>query len=316
MAANLVSDAMGNGNEQADQFSIQFEFPNSAPTAIMLSNSQIAENNAVGDLIGTLTSTDADSEDSFTYSLVTGTGDTDNASFTINGDQLLAAVAFDFESQNGFDIRIQTEDGNGGTFAQSLSINIDNVAEPLLRVVADFDIATTALGLTTPFEVTLHNDGDGPLQVTEITYPDGFSGPASTDIGAGSFETLTMFFSPLEEKVYNGDIAFQTNAGNTQVNVQAQGSIINGADDEIIDPDEVTIYPNPASQVLTIELTSLAHLPANIQMFQHSGRLAFQKQSHRGKTLQLDISSFKEGLYLIQISNHNSSLTKKIIIRR
>ncbi|SEW35473.1 Ig-like domain (group 3), partial [Roseivirga pacifica] len=66
---------------------------NYLPTAISLSSSSIDENSAVGSVVGTIASTDQDATDSHTYTLVAGTGDTDNASFSINGNQLLTAEA-------------------------------------------------------------------------------------------------------------------------------------------------------------------------------------------------------------------------------
>ena len=48
---------------------------------------------AVGAVIGTLSTSDPDASNTFTYTLVTGTGSTDNASFTINGSTLTAAAA-------------------------------------------------------------------------------------------------------------------------------------------------------------------------------------------------------------------------------
>ena len=60
---------------------------NEAPTDITLSNGTIAENSAVDTEVGTLTSTDPDAGDSFSYALVTGTGDTDNDSFNISVEQ-------------------------------------------------------------------------------------------------------------------------------------------------------------------------------------------------------------------------------------
>ncbi|MFM6436230.1 MAG: cadherin repeat domain-containing protein, partial [Microcystis panniformis] len=53
-------------------------------TNITLSNNNIAENQAVNTVIGELTSTDPDPGDTFTYSLVSGVGDTDNQFFTIS----------------------------------------------------------------------------------------------------------------------------------------------------------------------------------------------------------------------------------------
>ena len=58
---------------------------NSAPTDIALTPSSVAENQPSGTTVGTLTTTDPDAGNTFTYTLVSGTGSTDNASFTIVG---------------------------------------------------------------------------------------------------------------------------------------------------------------------------------------------------------------------------------------
>jgi hypothetical protein len=102
---------------------------NDAPTNIVLSNSNIEENKAVGEIIGDLTTTDPDLENTFTYSLVTGTGSTDNNLFTISNNQLQTNAVFDYESQNTYNIRVQTTDQGGLFYEKQLVIGITNVNE-------------------------------------------------------------------------------------------------------------------------------------------------------------------------------------------
>jgi large repetitive protein len=61
---------------------------NETPTDLALSSTSVAENVATNSTIGTLSTTDVDASNTFTYTLVTGTGDTDNAAFTITGADL------------------------------------------------------------------------------------------------------------------------------------------------------------------------------------------------------------------------------------
>ena len=56
--------------------------------------------------------------------MVSGTGDTDNGSFTITDDKILSGEVFDFETKSLYSIRVQTDDGNGGTFSKSFTIFI------------------------------------------------------------------------------------------------------------------------------------------------------------------------------------------------
>jgi gliding motility-associated-like protein len=102
---------------------------NEAPTAIALSNASTDENNAIDATIGTLTTTDPDAADSFTYSLVSGAGSTDNSKFTLSGNTLKAAEAFDFETKSSYSIRIQTSDAGGLSFQKTLSISVNDVNE-------------------------------------------------------------------------------------------------------------------------------------------------------------------------------------------
>lgn len=108
---------------------------NVAPTDITLSNNSINENNAVNALVGTLISIDVDAGDTHTHTLVSGSGSTDNASFTIVGNQLKATSVFDFETKTSYSIRVQTTDAGGLTFEKAFTITVNNVDEsPILSV--------------------------------------------------------------------------------------------------------------------------------------------------------------------------------------
>ncbi|WP_180981299.1 cadherin repeat domain-containing protein, partial [Cylindrospermopsis raciborskii] len=86
---------------------------NEAPTDLTLSATTIAENQAIGTVVGNLSTTDPDTGNTFTYSLVTGTGSIDNSSFTIDGGQLKTAAAFNFETKNSYSIRVRSTDQGG-----------------------------------------------------------------------------------------------------------------------------------------------------------------------------------------------------------
>ncbi|NCR44162.1 MAG: hypothetical protein GPJ09_07665 [Microcystis aeruginosa SX13-01] len=99
-------------------------------TNITLSNSNIAENQAVNTVIGDFTSTDPDPGDTFTYSLVAGAGDTDNSFFTITGSQLRTKAVFDFETKKTYSIRVKTTDQDGQFYEKQLTVNVTNIIEP------------------------------------------------------------------------------------------------------------------------------------------------------------------------------------------
>ena len=110
----------------------QLYYGNTPPTDVSLSNSTIDENSIIGTEVGTFTSIDIDNGDTHTYTLVSGTGDTDNSSFTISGDKLLSSEVFDFETKSSYSIRVQTDDGKGGTFSKSFDVSINDLNEYII----------------------------------------------------------------------------------------------------------------------------------------------------------------------------------------
>ena len=98
-----------------------------APTNILLSKMTIAEEQAKGTEIGTLTAESGTKP--YTYELVAGTGSDDNADFSIEGDRLKSNKIFDFETKASYSIRIQTTDKNKKSFAKAFTITISDVDE-------------------------------------------------------------------------------------------------------------------------------------------------------------------------------------------
>jgi hypothetical protein len=100
---------------------------NEAPTEIALTSTSIGENVSAPAVVGTLSATDPDAGETFSYALVSGTGDDDNSRFSITGDQLRAEATFDYETETTLSIRVQVTDGGGNTFAQSFTITVTDL---------------------------------------------------------------------------------------------------------------------------------------------------------------------------------------------
>lgn len=108
--------------------------PNSAPTDISLSSASITQTAATANAtIGTLTSTDADSGDTFTYTLVSGTGSTNNAAFAISGAAL--KVGGTALPAGSYSVRVSTTDSASNTFEKVFAITVsDNVAPTVASI--------------------------------------------------------------------------------------------------------------------------------------------------------------------------------------
>jgi uncharacterized protein len=130
--------------------------PNAAPTNLVISNEDIAENSAAGTPVGTLSATDRAS-DVLTYSLVDDAG----GRFTVDPvTGLLTAVGpLDFETASSFDVVARVTD-QGGLFTElTITINVTNVNEEPTAVndmiAVDEDGSTANL-----WDLLLGNDFD------------------------------------------------------------------------------------------------------------------------------------------------------------
>jgi hypothetical protein len=125
-----VSVSDGDGGTFEKQLTVTVNDQNLSPTNIALTPSSVAENAAIDTVVGTLSATDPDVGDTFTFTLVSGAGSTDNAFFNIAGSSLRTSVAFDFEAQSTFSIRVGVSDGHGGTFEKALTVTVTDANDP------------------------------------------------------------------------------------------------------------------------------------------------------------------------------------------
>ena len=152
-----ASDGQGGACEQA--FTIQVSDANDAPTALALSHAAIDENQSAGAVVGALSANDQDTSDALTYTLAAGEGDTDNGSFSIVGEQLRAASAFDYEAKALYTARLRVSDGRGGALERAFVIQVRDLNEPPLAR-ADLFTADEDATLTVAAPGVLLNDED------------------------------------------------------------------------------------------------------------------------------------------------------------
>ncbi|MEO9474425.1 MAG: LamG-like jellyroll fold domain-containing protein [Cyclobacteriaceae bacterium] len=139
-SGSYTPDATGNGQHLFLEANADILELNLEPTDIQLTNNSVREGLEINTIVGTLSTTDGNSTDSHTYSLVAGTGDVDNARFNINGDELRTSEIFNYTGQT-YQIRIQTEDVQGATYQEIFFIGVDqNLNNAPTITGATFDI--------------------------------------------------------------------------------------------------------------------------------------------------------------------------------
>ncbi|WP_207535429.1 cadherin domain-containing protein [Desertivirga arenae] len=108
------------------EFKVSVKYGNATPVNITLSNLQLSENSPIGTLVGNLQGVDPDGDLNFVYSLVAGTGSTDNTYFQINDNKLSLAKKLDFEVKEFYSLRVKADDGKGGLVEKVLTVTALN----------------------------------------------------------------------------------------------------------------------------------------------------------------------------------------------
>jgi PKD repeat protein len=173
---------------------------NDAPTGITLSSTSVAQSGGTDAVVGTLSATDSD-DSSHTFSLVSGSGDGDNAEFTIDDGDLRADDASAL-AEGDYDVRIEAGDGSGGTYEKQFIVT---VTDDIVPTIASSTPADDATGVHEGDDITLTFSEDiafGSGSITLRENDGGFSDwetfDASSDTGGGdgtvavSGRTLTI----------------------------------------------------------------------------------------------------------------------------
>ncbi len=101
---------------------------NKAPTGLSLSNSTIDENVGANFVVGSLSTTDSNKKDTFTYSIVPNQGDFE-AFDIIDGNKLRIKDSPNYETKNSYTIQVETQDKGGLTYKKDFTITINDINE-------------------------------------------------------------------------------------------------------------------------------------------------------------------------------------------
>ncbi|TAJ03712.1 putative Ig domain-containing protein [Pectobacterium versatile] len=157
---------------------------NDAPTDITLSATTFAQSLGSNGTVATLTATDVDSS-VFTYSLVSGSGSTDNALFTISGNTLKAVNATGMAAGT-YSVRLQVSDG-AATYDKVVSLVVVDDIAPTFDQSPGVSNATVG-GFNLSGSLTETGN------VYYVVVADGASAPTATQVIAG--QNAAGGFSP------------------------------------------------------------------------------------------------------------------------
>ncbi|WP_221052477.1 Ig-like domain-containing protein [Shewanella algae] len=190
---------------------------NQSPTDISLSNNSVSQSGGSNAVVGTLTTTDADVGDSFSYALIAGSGDTNNGSFNLSGDSLRANNASTLVG-GSYSIRVQTTDSGNATFEKAFSITVvDDLAPEVTGMTIDGSPADTATSIsyTVSFNELANNISTDDFNLTN-------AGSAAGNIASVSASSGTSVTVTINNISGNGslrlDLKAATNISDAQAN--------------------------------------------------------------------------------------------------
>ena len=81
---------------------------------------------------------------------------------------------------------------------------------------------------------------------------------------------------------------------------------------------EISIYPNPASSIVNIDLGSVEYgKDITVDIYDMLGRnVATSKHNSSEGNIELNVNDFSEGLYFVRMNIDGHSVTEKVLIAR
>jgi len=248
------------GNESVASAGLSVAVDTAAPSAIALSSNTLSNSASANTAVGTLSSTDATVNDTFTYSLVAGAGSTNNASFSISGTSLVATNPSAL-SAGSYSVRVRTTDVAGNYFEQTFSITVTSNQAPVVST-------PTAIALTDMSSTDTFSNQTGTLSATDADADaiasygiQGGTTGGSDVIGAATYDVSKLgTYGTLYVKSSDGSYVYVPNA-----------SPINGRLTNTSETFTVTATDNNASAAtgtatLTVNITGVNDLPTDISL--------------------------------------------------
>lgn len=211
---------------------------NAAPTDIALAPSSFNEMQTPPTVVGTLSAVDPDGN-APTFTLVAGSGDTDNGSFSIDGNQLSATVTADFETKPSYSVRVRVIDGRGGSYEEALTITVINVNLPPTAIVlspSDF-VGPQPNGDLATFIVTDPEAPGAPFVCEFVTAP---VGPLTI-----SGDKLVVTGGPLGTGSYSFTARCKDSSGDYSPTVSFVVNVYGQASLDILGEDQTFAVPGP-----------------------------------------------------------------------
>ncbi|MFD3002637.1 cadherin domain-containing protein [Pontibacter toksunensis] len=291
---------------------VTHNFTVGAPASVSFSAGELQENQPVGTLVGNLSSASDDPNDSFTYSLKAGEGDTDNTSFTINGNKINTAAVLDYEQKKTYNVRLQSMNKRGLSLERQMEIAVKDVNEQPTAITINKN------------NIDENNAKDVAIGSFTSTDPDGNDTHAYTLSDEGNSDNA---YFTVEGNVLKASEIFDYEVKSSyHVHVQTKDSgglihketlviSINDVQESVTGISEeekriLKVYPNPTVRFLVIRSEETVEHISIVNMY---GSTVLTKQPHFKET-ELDLNLLASGIYIALVSSRGKVYRRQIVV--
>ena len=154
------------------------------------------------------------------------------------------------------------------------------------------------------YAVTLTKEGEGTLTAT-----------GATDLNAVPLGTeLTIVATPadgyeLKALTANGTDILATKKFTVTANTEVKATFTKKTAADVVESSSVRLYPNPASTYVNVKG---AKADALVRLYDANGALRYEARTDADGTLQIDLSAYAEGAYLLRVNDD----AQRLLIQR
>ncbi|MDC8004010.1 T9SS type A sorting domain-containing protein [Aureisphaera galaxeae] len=202
------------------------------------------------------------------------------------------AKIYRVSSSGALEFIAQIVPGDGGSFLGFITYAQGSLWGTMLDSHEIYSINPNGIDDITHFAGSAEGSMDGDISVATFSFPSG------------------ILFNSAGDRMYITDSGTQ--------NLRIISGIPLSTKDYDLAKNDFFVSPNPTSTILNVRLPSTLNGAYSVRIMDSLGKVVFYHKNITGSTnvdsrMELDISSFNNGLYFIEAYNGRSTFTKKLI---
>jgi len=162
-------------------------------------------------------------------------------------------------------------------------------------------------------------DGTATYSGVNFTHTYATAGPFSLCLSIDNGNGCTDTYCDVLEIDANGVLTGKTNGGFT-IEMGTAADDTNGptAINDLAKKVSLILYPNPAAKNISLDLNSEINENASIKIYDITGKMVQQNEiqlSTGNQTIDVSLNNLNGGLYIVQLTTKNGTLSKKLTIK-